>query len=187
MRISRLGLLCLVVGSVSPFSASLAQAQAAPSIDGRAKHSIVVDVGSSTAIGLGLRVGTRTDLMLEAGARLSDSDADGIRALVLRPAIKRYLGPTDGSIAPYLLLGLKAEWTRSEFGPTTLTSQRIGGTAGVGLDWFPHQRVSVGGHAGVELLAVRSDSPSLLIGPNTESTGHDISTFSSGLRLRLFF
>lgn len=168
-------------------SASLAQAQAAPSIDGRAKHSIVVDVGSSPAIGLGLRFGTRTDLMLEAGGRLSDSDGEGIRAVILRPAIKRYLGPTDGSIAPYLILGLKAEWTRSEFGPTTRTSQRIGGTAGLGLDWFPHQRVSVGGHAGVELLAVRSESPGVLIGPNPASTGYEIGTFSSGIRLRLFF
>jgi hypothetical protein len=165
----------------------MAQAQASPSVDGRAKHSIVTEVGASTLIGVGLRVGTRTDLILEGGGRLSDGDGPDTRVFVLRPAIKRYLGSTAGSVAPYLLFGLKAEWTRSELGVSTLTTQDIGGTAGLGLEWFPTQRVSVGGNVGVELLAVRRESPSLLIGPDPVSTGYEIGTASSGIRIRLFF
>jgi hypothetical protein len=187
MRFPRTAPLTKAVGLVSLVAASMAQAQAAPSIDGRAKHSIAIETWSTGLVGIGLRVGDRTDLLLEAGGRLSERDGEDGRVLTLRPAIKRYLGPTDGSIAPYMLFGLKAEWTRGAFGTSPFTSQRIGGTADLGLEWFPTQRVSVGGHVGVELLALRSDSPSLLIGPDPVSTGYEIGTVSSGLRLRFFF
>ena len=187
MRFARLGPLAFTAGLVSLVAAPMAQAQASPSVDGRAKRSIVTGVGSSTLIGVGLRVGTRTDLILEGGGRLSDTDGTGARVFVLRPAIKRYLGATEGSVAPYLLVGVKAEWTRSDFGGSPITSQEIGGTVGLGLEWFPTQRVSVGGNVGVELLAVRRESSTSLGGTDPVSTGFEIGTASSGIRIRLFF
>jgi hypothetical protein len=72
-------------------------------------------------------------------------------------------------------------------GASSFTSQRIGGTAGLGLEWFPTQRVSVGGNVAVELLAVRREGSSPPIGPDPESSGHEIGTASSGIQIRLFF
>lgn len=186
MRLS-LGLLPFVVGCASAFSASLCQAQASPSVEGRGKYSIGAEVGSNTLVGVGLRAGARTDIILEAGARVLDDGATQSRVVSVQPALKRYWGPTDGNVAPYFLLGLKAEWNRLEFGGSRGNSRKLGGLAGVGVDWFPMQRVSVGGHIGVEALAVRSEAPFSFPGPASETTGHEIGTFSSGLRLRLFF
>jgi len=187
MRFARLGPLAFAAGLASLVAAPMAQAQATPSVDGRADRSIVTEVGSSLLIGVGLRVGTRTDLILDGGGRLSDIDGTGTRFFVMRPALKRYLGATDGSVAPYLLVGMKAEWTKSDFGGSSLATQRIGGTAGLGLEWFPTQRVSVGGNIGVELLALRRESSAPLGGPDPVATGSEIGTASSGIRIRMFF
>ena len=183
MRFS-LGFLPFVVGSLGALSASLCQAQAAPSVDGRGKHFIVAEAGANTSVGIGVRAGARTDVILEAGGRVSD----GNHSISLRPALKRYWGSTEGSVAPYLLLGLTAEWSRIELlSGSEATNRRLGGVAGIGLDWFPVQRVSVGGHIGVEALALRSEAPVLLPGTDPVTTGHEVGTISSGIRLRFFF
>lgn len=187
MRLAHLGLLAIAVGLVGLVAAPIAHAQTSPSVEGRAKHSIVTEVGASLLLGLSLRVGARTDFILEGGGRLSDEDGAGYRAIVMRPALRRYLGSTQGTLAPYVQVGMKAEWTRSDFGSSSVNTQRIGGTAGLGLEWFPTQRVSVGGNVGVELLAVRRESTLSLTGPEPVSTGHEIGTASSGIRIRLFF
>jgi hypothetical protein len=187
MRLS-FGLLPFVVGCATVFGASLCQAQASPSVEGRGKHSIAVQAGANTLVGLGVRTGTRTDVILEVGGRVSDGDGVNGHTIVVGPSLKRYWGSLDGSVAPYLLLGLRAEWSEFALGSgTPSTSRRIGGVAGLGLDWFPTQRVSVGGHLGVEALAVRSEGPTFVPGADPVSTGHEIGTFSSGVRLRLFF
>lgn len=177
-----------IVAVATALSASLCQAQASPSVDGRGKHFIAVDVGSNTLIGVGLRAGTRTDVMLEAGVRFFENGSAESRVVSVRPALKRYFGSTERSVAPYLLLGLRAEWNRLDFGgPSQTNNRELGGIAAVGVDWFPTQRVSVGGHIGMEALALRSERPDLLLGTNVVTEGHEIGTFSSGIRLRLFF
>lgn len=177
----------VVVALGCALTATLAQAQADPSVGARAKHFIVLDVGSNTALGVGLRAGERTDVLLEGSVRLLDDGATSVRTVFLRPAIERYWGPTESSVAPYLLLGLKAEWVRFEGGLALASSlRRLGGMAGVGLDWFPIQRVSLGGHIGVEALAVRQDG-SAFPPASDVTTGHDVGTFASGVRFRLFF
>lgn len=176
-----------VLATVSVLTASLCQAQAAPSVEGRGKHFIVAEMFSNTSIGFGLRAGERTDVMLEVTGRVFEEGDTQTRLISLRPALKRYLGSIDGSVAPYLFLGLRAEWGWQEFGPSPeRSSQILGGRAGVGVDWFPTQRVSLGGHMGVEAVALRSEG-SPFVGSDPIATGHEIGTFSSGVRLRLFF
>lgn len=178
---------CFVLAVASVLTASLAQSQAAPSIEGRRTHFIVAEMFSNTSIGLGLRAGDRTDVMLELTGRVFEEGDTQTRMISLRPALKRYLGSTQGSVAPYLFLGLRAEWSWQEFGASPERSSRaLGGRAGVGVDWFPTQRVSLGGHVGVEAAALRSDG-SPFFGSDPVATGYEIGTFSSGVRLRLFF
>lgn len=71
---------------------------------------------SNTSIGFGLRAGARTDVMLELTGRVSEEGDTQTRLISLRPALKRYLGSTEGSVAPYLFLGLRADWSSQEFG-----------------------------------------------------------------------
>lgn len=177
-----------IVAVASTLIASLAQAQGEPSVAARAKHFIVLDAGQSPAVGVGLRAGERTDLELDVSGRFLDDEVTSLRMVLLRPTLKRYLGPTTRSVAPYLVFGLSAEWSDSDsdFAPNAST-QRFGGLAGVGVDWFPAQRVSVGGHIGVEALAVRRDVPAILPGGSEERNGYEIGTFASGVRFRLFF
>lgn len=178
----------VAVAVASVLVTSLAEAQAEPVVGARAKHFIVLDLGQSTAVGVGLRAGERTDLELEVSGRLLDDDVTSQRIVLLRPILKRYLGTTARSVAPYMVFGLRAEWVESDsdFAPNA-SSLRLGGLAGVGVDWFPAQRVSVGGHIGFEALAVRRDVPAIPPGGSEERSGYEIGTFASGLRFRLFF
>lgn len=186
MRLS-FGLLPFAVGCASAFSASICQAQASPSVAGRAKHFIVAEMGANTTIGVGIRTGDRTDLVLQAGGSVSDESGTTLHSVSLRPALVRYWGSTESSVAPYLLLGLKAEWSELDLGGSPRSDRRIGAVAGIGMEWFPTQRVSLGGNIGVEALSVRTEGPVLLPGSDPVSTGYRIGTVSSGIRLRLFF
>jgi hypothetical protein len=182
-----MGLVLFVAAWTATLTASDCEAQAAPSVDGRGKHFIVAETFSNTSIGFGLRAGDRTDVMLELAGRVFEDGGTRTRLVSLRPALKRYLGSTEGSVAPYLFLGLRADWSWRNFSDSPVQSSRaLGGRAGVGVDWFPTQRVSIGGHVGAEAVALRSDG-TLLGGPDAVSTGHDVGTFSSGIRVRLFF
>lgn len=174
--------------AASALVASLAQAQAEPTVAARAKHFIVLDAGQSTAVGVGLRAGARTDVELEVSGRFIDDEVTSQRIVLLRPILKRYVGSTARSVAPYVVFGLRAEWVESDsdFAPDD-SSLRFGGLAGVGVDWFPAQRVSVGGHIGVEALSVRRDLPAIPPGGGEERNGYEIGTFASGVRFRLFF
>lgn len=176
-----------VLAVASVFTASLGQAQASPSIAGRAKHSIVAEMGANTTIGVGIRTGARTDFVLQVGGSVSDESGTTLQSVSLRPALVRYWGSTESSVAPYLLLGLKAEWSELDLGGSPRSDRRIGVVAGVGMDWFPTQRVSLGGNIGVEALSVRTEGPVLLPGSDPVSSGYRIGTVSSGIRLRLFF
>jgi hypothetical protein len=178
----------VVAALVLAFSPSLSRAQAEPSVGDRPGHFIVVEIGPTTSLGFGWRASPRTDVSLEGGVRVSDEGDNSSRAFSLRPALKWYLGSTEGSVAPYLTVGANAEWSRVEFGGgTTGDLRRLGGIVGIGLDWFPTQRVSLGGHIGLEALAIRREGPNFPPAPAEVITGHDVGTRSSGVRLRLFF
>lgn len=163
--------------------------QVEPSVSARGQQFIVLEVGSSTSLGFGLRAGARTDVLLEGGVRILDDGETYTRGVFVRPAVKRYWSSTDGTLAPYLTLGLRADWSRLRSGGALRrNSRRLGGLIGVGLDWFPVQRVSFGGHVGLEILAVRLESPTgFPPTPPEVSEGHEVGTYSSGVRLRLFF
>ncbi len=167
---------------------AVCRGQVEPSVSARGPQFIVLEVGSSTSLGLGLRVGARTDLVLEGGVRILDDGDTYTRGVFVRPAVKRYWGSTDERLAPYLTLGLRADWSRlRSSGALRANNRRLGGLIGVGLDWFPVQRVSVGGHIGLEVLAVRSEGPTGFPPTSEVSEGHEVGTYSSGVRVRLSF
>lgn len=74
--------------------------------------------------------------------------------LQLRPTLKRYR-PLRNRVAPYLYYQALAGFSghKSEHGAREATSTRadLGLGVGLGVDWFPLQRVSIGGRTGVAL------------------------------------
>jgi hypothetical protein len=58
----------------------------------------------------------------------------------------------------------------------------LGAELGVGLDWFPARRVSIGGHVGV-----RGFAGSLEVSDDAEQDFTGISTLNSGIRVHLYF
>jgi hypothetical protein len=84
-------------------------------------------------------------------------------------------------------MGAEAGWSR--IGLTSGNDRRrreLGATIGVGVEWLPTQRVSVGGHIGVHVSMIRVEAPSPGFGIGGNSTGSQVGTYSSGVRVRLF-
>ncbi len=163
-------------------------AQSEPRVLERGAHSIIVGVGTNTSIGYSRRVAERTDIGIEVGVRISDDDDTHSRSISLRPGLKRYLSSAESDLAPYILLGVSALWSRLDSsGALDLSARELGGFVGVGIDWFPVQRVSVGGHLGVESSLTTRDRASFPPTPDDEASGYTVSTYSSGIRVQLYF
>jgi hypothetical protein len=165
-----------------------ALAQEEPGVADRGGHSILVGWGSSGSIGYWRRLSDRTDLGFEVGVSLSDNDDTYSRALSLRPGIKRYLSSPDADVAPYIFVGLAAQWGRVDSGGAfDLSTRALGALGAVGVDWFPVQRVSIGGHLGIQGLLTRQERSGLSPLPDEELSGYDVATYSSGVRVSFYF
>jgi hypothetical protein len=135
-----------------------------------------------------MRLGDRTDLGLEGGLRTADDDDSSSWLVSLRPALKRYLGDSEAPVALYWVGGLLLTWTETELASLSVatTHRELGAFMGLGLDWFPAERVSVGGHIAIEGAATRRRTPALGV-PDSEVSGYEVGTLSSGIRLQLYF
>lgn len=109
------------------------------------------------------------------------------------PALKLY-GATAGPVRPYLWTALNAVFTGSssttdgEFPVDAGQRDRtVGGQAGLGLEWSPHPRVSIGGHAGVAAGFGRTRFIS--DGDEVDPSVHTsfVNTFHSGIRVQFYF
>jgi len=179
--------LVLAVALSSAFS-QMVLAQAEPRVVDRGAHSISIGVGSSSSLGYWLRIAERTDLGLEVGVRIADDDDTYLRSLSFRPGIKRYLSSSESDFAPYVSFGAIAVWSRLDSGGAIdLDARDLGGFVGVGLDWFPVDRVSLGGHIGLEGRLTRRDQLGSSPLPDENVSGYDVATYSSGLRCQFFF
>lgn len=161
-------------------------------VEDRGSQGILVGVGDRATVGLWFRLGDRTDVGLEGFFSIADDDTDNAggstRVFGVRPAVKGYVGDSDASVAPYWIAGLSFEHSKVELGGAgDRTRRSIGGLVGVGLDWFPAERVSVGGHVGLEGAATRTTVPPVLPGSDDETSGYELGTLSSGIRLQIWF
>lgn len=182
-RYSLVGAWALMIGLASAPVASVAQD--VPSLGARGGQAIVLGTGQGTVVGLDVRVGSRTDLVLETAFRIADEDNASNRGITVRPGLKRYMGAVESAVAPYLLIAAQAEWGHADLGPAAERDRReLGGLIAIGVDWLPAQRVSIAGHVGTELSVIRVEQS----GPaqSSTTTGSNLATLSSGIRLRLF-
>ena len=124
----------------------------------------------------------------------SDRQSHRLR-LQLRPTFKRYL-PLRSRVAPYVYYQAVGGFygVKSEDGANEVTTSRaeLGVGVGLGVDWFPFQRVGIGGRTGLDLsYRFGESSTSSLLGrvDGHPSTDRDLSlsTLRSDLTALVYF
>lgn len=198
-RLSRLGAIALLAGATSVAADSLPQGPLAE----RGTWALGYDLrsGDGSSFSLWRVRSPNTALGLEASLSWSLRDQDyedpdlsnrryhSLR-MQLRPTLKRYR-PLRNGIAPYVYgQGLGGfSGSRRDIGGTwdTATSMiDLGVGLGLGVDWFPLERISVGGRTGLSLRYSFGDSRRLV----TSSSNVNLSTaqpsYDRDLYLRAF-
>jgi hypothetical protein len=148
----------------------------------RGQHSLALSFYGGQQIGYWTKKSDRTDLGLDFGVSGAFRDETTDLTINLTPALKHYLSAA-GALAPYSYVGLPFSWNRTSRdnvgapdGSSSAVS--VGGSVGLGLDWFPLPQVSIGGHAGLVAYHWGSEG--------AEGT-FIINTLSSGVRVQLYF
>lgn len=108
---------------------------------------------------------------------------------MVAPEVKRYRS-TGGAILPYLhgsvFTSVVDFGDSSSSGSNDDRSTLLGGRAGLGLDWFPVRRISLGGHAGLALQRRSSEIERSQGGDDLESTSWLLQTFTAAIQVQLF-
>ncbi len=183
----------LATGSAAAQSADTATAAEPRS------NSFSLGIGYSPRVGVWHRFSPRVQAGVEVvGRREASGDDDGhgftSTQVGIAPAIKLYAS-TNAPLLPYVYgeasvsFGSARTVADGPPGEELISEQNVrtlGVVIGLGMDWFPVERVSVGGHAGLEAQWRRYEyeSGATEFPPQTGST---IGTFNSGLRVHFYF
>jgi hypothetical protein len=180
------------VGAVSPINAQ----ESDPPVR---RFSISLAAAEGAEVGVWARLHPRATLGLNVGAThervTDDQGSDRFRLVSVEPAVKLALG-ADGTFLPYLYGSVFVESGRARAQATaggvtataSRTQRRSGASVGAGADWFVVPRFSVGGHLGVLGGSISNVLRIDGVGQAPENqTGSFFSTFSSGLRVHLYF
>lgn len=173
-------------------AAVMATGAAAQDTSDRPGRSLAVSVGESSTVGVWFSVSPRVDLGLQIGGQRlelspeggDDDDSVDSWQVSFEPAVKLF-ATADGAFLPYTYLGAFARYAEGsqdgEFEDITAIEREYGAAVGLGLDWFPARRISVGAHAGLEGGLLNVDVPGLGV------DGTFFRTFTSGVRVQLYF
>ena len=189
----RIALLALGVGLLS---APPGIAQDTTSAD-RPPRSVSLQADGGIGVGLWTRLSPGADVGVNVGISfesLSDDQVDQDLLIVqLEPAVKRYLS-ASAAFFPYLYGSVFGSYGRvsAETGgggsPVEVADKqrRLGASAAAGLDWFPAQRISLGGHVGLA-AGYQSNQVGGQFTGEQEQSGIFFNTLSSGIRIHLYF
>jgi len=166
-------------------------------------NSIAVELNSSPGIGVWHRFSPGVEAGLELSARrftssttVGETTAQELRttSVSVGPALKLYTG-TAGPLRPYVygsagvsFVRVRTEGTGGSGGDQVDTQSGHGfnGALALGLEWSPVRRVTVGGHAGIQ-GAWGTSSQDYASGNDFENEETQVGTFTSGLRVQLYF
>ena len=161
----------------------------------RGSRSVSLSTQGDATVGIWTRLSPRTDLGLNVGLALSsleqgENELDQWNVQV-EPALKLY-ADQRGAFLPYTYVSLIAAFGRQEQtnsiapGVSATGKQRgAGASVGIGLDWFPASRISIGGHVGVQGI-YRDVTTEFSNEQEQEGQGWSVGTFNSGIRVHLF-
>lgn len=159
------------------------------SVKDRGPHAVSLGVNEDAAgIGYWHKVSDRTDIGLDFELYYGNGDYSEYQRYVLEPAVKYYLLPTAAA-SPYVYAGLIGSYFRGESDMSVGKGYSAGAMGGIGLDWFPVERLSIGGHVGVrgQYHWDRQSSDNGLSSYSRNDDGFTVGTFNSGIRVNLFF
>lgn len=177
----------------------MATGAAAQETNGLERPGTSISVGATGGyqVGVWRRLSPRTSVGLEVSAFSRSSEfefpnSEGEqenedRLVTVGPALKVYTGP-GGAFLPYGYASAFLQLGSTRYRPLNGETQEadlsgFGGQVGVGVDWFPVQRVSIGGHVGVEGFS--SSRENVGGGVGEEATGFN--TLNSGIRVQFYF
>ena len=182
--------------------------QSLPMPEGAWSLSFSLPSGGGASLGVWKLVGARTNLGLDIGVR-SVSTSDNLRfddgrpqeeisssdlGFAIEPSIRQYIA-VYRTIAPYihgnLVFGyskVDAE-TASQQATTTRKQYEYGIGAGIGVEWAPLERFSIGGHTGVRFSYIdRSSVNRSPAGTSVQDGSVTVfDTFVSSLVVNLYF
>lgn len=138
-------------------------------------------------VGFGFFDGTE-DEMTTGSTETRKTDTD-IFEFEVGGSVKAYLAESHG-IAPYVYVhgGYRATDFEANLTPGPEFGQEFSGFVGrgaLGVDWFPNDRVSVGGYAGLRYASASGDATS--VNTTREIDQSSLQTISSGIILKLYF
>lgn len=145
--------------------------------------------------GWGMELDAHINASLDTGGRSPDRFV-ARTTFSAGPAFKRYR-EAAGPVSPFLYsgFGVRGGYDRSDVDdpdvPTT-TAWRVGlyGRLGLGVDWFPLERVSIGGYTGMEAFyhfAAHDSGPSLPYPGDGDRHSGGLDLFTSSLTLNVYF
>jgi hypothetical protein len=154
---------------------------------GRRAIEIALPEGGGTQVGLWWVRSPQTQLGINGAFQYGQSEIAGGRSIsrwqfLVGPALKRHVA-VSGPIVPHwraaAMIGASGGDQQSE-------ARHINLAVGFGVDWFPWDRVSIGGHMGVQAGHARNTA-TLPTGQEHTFSSTAIGTFRSGLTLQLYF
>ncbi len=207
-RYALISLALLTVTAPAAFGQGEAEAQPLPLPAGAWSLSFSLPSGGGASLGVWKLIGSRTNLGLDIGLRtVSTSDRqrldDGTPmqefnsssvGIAIEPSIRQYIA-TYRTLAPYIhgnLLfsysSLDAE-TVSQQATTERTTYEYGIGVGIGVEWAPLERFSIGGHTGVRFsYQDRNSVDASPVGTRLQSgSATTFDTFVSSLVVQLYF
>lgn len=186
-----LQLLCLIV---------MVQPALAQEVKARGSEAITMGANrDSASIGYWHKLSDADSLGGDFTFIYRDHNRNESQSYQFSPGIKHYL-LLEKAVSPYLygaLIGMYGETsTKSSF---RSENYALGVQGGIGLEWFPVQRVSIAGHVGIiaeyEKNRFRNSSAGFtnngndvgVLSDTTNDEGFTIGTISSGILLNLYF
>ncbi|HEU0013012.1 MAG TPA: hypothetical protein VFQ45_04980 [Longimicrobium sp.] len=160
-------------------------------------NSIALRVGETVGFGLWRNVGPALAVGLELAASVDRLEGDDLEQEIsdftVEPAVKLY-GPSGQPARSYLwgsvFYSVASETSTDTSGDETeIEVTQMGGSLGFGLEWFPIDRVSVGGHVGVR-AGVRTTAfifDDGLGDDELKADGPFFRTLASGIRVHFYF
>jgi hypothetical protein len=139
------------------FLATFTSATAASAQDAAARAAHTFVVSGAPGLGLFWRGSDATDVGIFLNGSATSQKNQDSRSISIEPTVRHYWRP-EARLTPYTHLALAGTWTRRKvenprnFATVTTETRTLGLgiEAALGLEWFPIERVSVGGHAGPE-------------------------------------
>lgn len=168
----------------------MAQSALAQEVKERGIHAVTMSANTNSAsIGYWYKFTDDTSLGGDFTFIFRDHNHDDFQTYQLSPGIKYYLMP-EKAISPYLYGAVIGRYgndsNKNDFDTFRTESYTAGVQGGIGLEWFPTQRLSIAGHVGA-LAQYEKNKTSGSFSSSSNDEGFVIGTISSGILLNLYF